>query len=410
MNGKLMSVIALTAVTLAACSGSVTMSTNPSGDVSLTYTPCTGAAYSPTLLVAVQDGTGPWTVLTPAGGAYSATIHSTKVGVLLVSGSGNSDDVNVVYALASEVQQRLTSSCVAPLITATGMVNSLAAGETATIGVGWNSTSVSGPGNKSFSVSATNSTADLLAVLSNAASPAAKFIVRRGTNATPLAAIDFTTSEAFAPATPALTITGTGSEAVTFAQWYQTAAGFRDPIVYGGSSTTLPTTYIAMPATKQLAGDLHESWAYTASATSGGVTSGRTVISYGHDPVSRTLAFAALPTAPTITVPTTSPYPRFRVQWQRPTGHAYFYLYFSSGNQEGTLTATAGYLGGSAVDLEFPDLAALAGWQSSWMPAVGVLTNWGCYDYAFNLAHGPFDAVTDGLQEQYNNWHATLTP
>lgn len=402
MRGKLSRLTALGVCMLGGCSGSGTTESSQGG-VKLSYVPCAGYRFQPKL-VAVQDGSGPWTAITPVGTTYSTTVHSTKVGLLEVTGDANNSLVSVYYALASELQNHLSSSCAPTVTDAHGTVNSLAAGENVSVSVGWNSTIVSGPGNQSFTVSTTSSTADLLAVLGNASSPAARFILRRGV---PLAPIDFTKGEDFAPLTPQLTITGAAGETITVGEWYQTAGGFRDALFYGTPSATPPTTYYAMPAAKQLAGDLHEVFAYTGQTVVGGVTSGRSIDTYWHDPVARTLAFAPLPAGPTLSFPVTSPYPQLQVQWTMPAGHTFFQTNFG----QVSWYVTAGYLGSGDVNVRFPDFTGLSGWQASWMPLHGVPTNIYFYDYTFTPTRSPLDySVSDGEQEQYNHWYSAITP
>ena len=413
---RLTGVLALAALALAGCS-SGNDTTNPPGGTSLSYAPCTRADYWPVVLLAIQDGTGPWKVLTPSGGTYSTTVQSSKLGMLVATAatSGGGSEVDVVYASAAEAEAYLTGlQCGSSLLTGSITVNNLAAGELAFVGLGWNSSAASGPGNKTFTTQAPANPADLLGVLNTASANATKMIIRRGVNVTAVAPMDFTTAEAFAPLLPSLAITGTGTTPVTFAEWYLSGGIFRNEINYGNASTTLPTTYWGVPAAKQAASDLHELYAYTAETPIGGVAQTRVIDAWWHDPASRTLSFDPLPSAPTITTKASAPYPQLRIQWQQPSGHQYFSIYYYNtigGDQEATLTATAAYLGGTAVDIAFPDVSTLTGWNNTWMPVAGVPTTWGFTDYRSTGIQSVLGyAPTDGQVTQSNSFRSSLTP
>lgn len=242
-------------------------------------------------------------------------------------------------------------------------------------------------------------------------------IIRRGVTVTSVAPVDFTTAEAFAPLLPSLAITGTGSDPVTVYEAYLTGGGiFRNTISFGNSSTALPTTYWGVPAAKQSASDLHELDATTTGTPIGGVQTGRAVTAWWHDPVNRALSFDPLPSAPTVTTKASAPYPQLRIQWQLPSGHQGFSMSYrnissGSGNQSAMLTATAAYLGGTTVNIAFPDASALTGWNNNWMPAAGVPTTWAVTDYKSTgtqavLVYAP----TDGQVTQYNIFSSSLTP
>ena len=80
------------------------------------------------------------------------------------------------------MQNYLTAQqCASQLLTGSITVNNLAAGEEATVGLGWNSSAAIGPGNKTFTTQAPAATADLLGVLSTATSGGSrKMILRHG--------------------------------------------------------------------------------------------------------------------------------------------------------------------------------------------------------------------------------------
>ena len=129
--------------------------------------------------------------------------------------TGSGSEVDVIYATTAEAQNYLTSlQCGSQLLTGSITVNNLAAGEEANVGLGWNSSAAIGPGSKTFTTQAPAATADLLGVLSTRPAAVSKMILRHGVTVSAVAPLDFTRTEAFAPVTPSLTITGTGSNQV----------------------------------------------------------------------------------------------------------------------------------------------------------------------------------------------------
>src|SRR5512147_1182696 len=107
---------------------------NPGGGVQFTLTPC-GGAYTPIVKVGMQDGTGAWTAVNQVGGSYSGSFQAAKGGLLIVYGGGGSYSVDVVYGLPTELANYVTSGCTQPIGNANVTVNSLQAGETATVGM-----------------------------------------------------------------------------------------------------------------------------------------------------------------------------------------------------------------------------------------------------------------------------------
>jgi hypothetical protein len=235
-------------------------------------------------------------------------------------------------------------------------------------------------------------------------------ILRRGIGVTPVAPIDFTAAEAFAPLSPTLMVTGANGDSIAVAEWYDTAAGWRESVFYDDPSVTPRTSYVGIPASHQLAGDLHELFAYGPTRTVNGVSSRRAVEGYLHDALGATLALDPAPRTPDIAFASVTPYPRINVQWMMPSAHSFFLANYSASAHTVNLYATAGYFGGSSVNVTFPDVSNLAGWQPGWIPAAGTPVQWDFYSYAFNTARGPFDPFADGQQEQYNSWWATITP
>lgn len=406
---------------VAACGGSdagPTSVTPPTPNPTIVdWTPCPTPSAAP-IWVAQQDGTGNWTVVTPNGGNYRFSFLSAKGAIAWVSGPAPYFNTNVYYGTVADLAANAAGSCYAPLRNLSVNVNGLNAGERAEVSLGWNSGSATGPGSKTVSVSAQNSLMDLVAVLHRTGAPAAKVVIRRGIAATTMAVdpIDFGSAEAFDTERPALTINGVSGEPVTFAQWYYGTNASRNQLFYGDASSAPPTSYAAIPAAKQQAGDLHELFAYTTATLAGGVVRTRSVDAYRHDGGSRTIDLPAIPSsAPSVSVVSTSGYAKLRGQLAVPTGSKMIELWYSRSNGTSSATvavmASTGYLASSNADLTVPDLSSLAGWQSDFYPQATGAISWGMYSYSWTAsAAGFFGRPLEGSQTTYVSWRSSLTP
>jgi len=63
------------------------------------------------------------------------------------------------------------------------------------------------------------------------------------------------------------------------------------------------------------------------------------------------------------------------------------------------------------VDITFPDLSGLAGWNAAYMPTAGTMLQWGFEDVSWNGPAGSFfTAPVNGTTERYNVFRGTVTP
>ena len=227
----------------AACGGSdagPTSVTPPTPNPTIVdWTPCP-APYAAPLWVAQQDGTGNWSVVTPTGSSYRFSFLSSKGAIAWVSGPAPYFNSYVYYGTNADLAAYAAGTCNATQRSLTVNVNALASGEQASVSMGWNSGSATGPGTRSVSFSALNSVTDLVAVLSRPGAPAARAIMRRAIPATTTSIdpIDFSSAEAFDLEHPGLTVSGISGEPVTFGQWYYGTNGSRHQVYYGDASAT----------------------------------------------------------------------------------------------------------------------------------------------------------------------------
>jgi hypothetical protein len=397
---------------LTACSGNSTGSNPPpSNGTVFSFIPCTTPGNETTLMLAVQDGTGPWTPLTLANGSYTDTLHASTARIAQVYGSASYGAVRVFYVLASEANEVAQAFCDPAGANWDVPVTNLAADDHVRVGLGYSTRVVSGPGDQTASVVAITNPADLLASLMHTGSSSpTRLIFRRGIDPASVAPVDFTSSESVTPTIAHLTVTGVGSDTVDYyADWYW-SDGLHNEIAELDFPDTLPTAYWGLPSAVQAPGDLYELDLYVLGAVVGGVKPARELDIYHHGASDRTLAMAPLPAAPTITVGSTTPYVRMRLQWPAGSDSKLLQLYYQDGSGSAEMLVTAGYLGGGGADITFPDLSGLPGWNPAWVPAVGTSGTGELYDNHWNVNSAGYPSPSDGLMINYNKWYAPYTP
>jgi hypothetical protein len=112
--------------------GEVTIKTFPDGVPSIT------GKTENAMLVAFQDGDGPWTALTGTGGVYQASPGSPRYGVAVGCVSNGRSDVNLYYRSLSDPRELLAAGCPSPVETAHVSIDlrGVQAGERAEVWVG----------------------------------------------------------------------------------------------------------------------------------------------------------------------------------------------------------------------------------------------------------------------------------
>jgi hypothetical protein len=381
--------LVLACLALAACSDGIS---SPSGspppgptDVQVSY--CHNQTPE---WVAVQDGDGPWTRVAPtaSGGntTFRSTFSSNRGGIARLSRSGTLTILSVLYGTPAEL---VTAGITTPFAcgsavskTLLGTAAGLDTNEFAIVSAGVLSHSlvVAATGGH-FALRALPSGPLDLAVLratrTNGQAAVTRFILRRDVDlpdTSVLPVLDFSSSEAFAPATATLTLAGLDAE----------GAGAGVHLITGTTEATLspvpPIThevsrpYAALPEARLRAGDLQLLF---ASATSG--SGDRTVRLYFRTPSDRTLTLPAPLIRPTFTTLGTTPLLRLRAHFvaQPDYDRAATITYQRGTTTLMDVTMTAGYAAlTGGYDLDVPDLSAAAGFDPAWALHPGSDLRW----------------------------------
>jgi hypothetical protein len=359
------------------------------------------AADAP-LWVAMQDGSGAWTRLTPSSGStYAFTLTSGRGAFASVDSIGAGFQLNVFYASATELRDYAavinTSRCGSKSVT--GTTAGQATTDVANVSLGAAFQTV--VGNRGFTINTVAEGAqDLVAVRTPATTRRAlRMILRRGITIAAGGAIpvlDFGAAESFAPSTANVTITGLGASdtafvTTAFAGVRGSTFGFLSTrLDYRSTSGAVP--YEAVPAANLNTGELNQ--LYTSANTGGTPTSTRYAFEYVRAATDRTIALGAELTVPTVTKVATTPYARMRTQLATQAEYA---RYLTSSYTQASLnrttfvTVTGAYTGGTAWDVTVPDFSALAGWSNTWglqngTPITWMITGQGGANYYFDTA------------------------
>jgi hypothetical protein len=400
----------------------VTVTAPASHSVTVSY-----CADNAPLWVAVQDGSGAWTqVTTGANNSYTVQFTGDRVGVASVTGTtGSSTDLSVFYATAAELQA-LGNAVNVQCRTATpsgktvnGSVAGLGPTDFATISLGSASASVSGAGPFTFQLmNVPNGAHDLIAGLSTLSGTSlqlTKLIIRRGLDpaaGSTLPALDFGSSEAFAPVTRNVTINGLGTDQATVGTSLVTATGSSTFLGFGSPSTAATQPYYGVPDAQLQSADLHQM--FVSAAPVGSSNSSRAAFVYFHSAADRTVTLGAALGAPTITTLAPTPYLRLRAQLPQQSDYnrlaevSYSQSNGTSGSRTASVAMTAGYAGGGAYTLDIPDFSGVAGWNNAWGLQPGVSTNWSVAEIGGTFLFG-FQAPSEGASFVEASLSGTIT-
>jgi P2-related tail formation protein len=358
--------------------------------------------------VASQDDAGPWTrVAAGPNETYSFNV-SSRGGVAIVRPFGSAYRIDVVYATATELAEIGSTwdpSCSAPVGTKQ-LSGTLAgvAGQEVSISLGPRSASVSQDRTSYTLRNVPDGALDLVASRGHAAGlfdfDATKLIIRRGLdlpNGATIPVLDFNAAEAVTPVPSSLTLTGVGSDELSWLMTYMTAGGTEELLnghLFGSPVSTL--SYAGVPTSLQSPGDLHV--LFVEGAASNDL---RRLFTAFHRAENRSVALGPQLATPTVSVVATSPYLRHRMLL--PPQTEYGSEVVGRFVQPSTLAtsevaATAAYFGGSPPqwDLTVPDLTAAAGFDPAWGLRPGAATEWEAFatSGSFLIASLPNDGET----------------
>jgi hypothetical protein len=343
-------------------------------------------------LLALRDGSGPWTRVVPtdSGSAFSFNVTQPTASVALVNIDSGVTRTTVYQYTASEIAAAAASECTlypdGSTRSAGGQVAGLSASEQALVSMGfWTASSLGGgyslqnlpAGPLDLVAMRTGFTPQLITF-------ASRGVLRRALNppsGATLAPIDLNGAESFPMTSATWTFGNTGGEAFGVAQKFTTAGG-----TTGHLASTIETertvaarTVYGVPAAQTIAGDLHQVVATMGTAFP--ARPRRQIIAYARTIVDRSLDFGPALPPPTVTVLPGAPAGRLRAQGALPAeygaGVAVEWKSTGPNARFASLFTTRGFLGGtSTYDVQMPDLTALVGWDGTWNIRAGDLTNW----------------------------------
>jgi len=360
----------------------------PSGNIAWTF-----CGTDRPVFFAVQDGTGGWSRVTAGSdGVFRFDISSARGGVATVqaNGSGTSHTLNVYYLTREEMAPYGASFCDEPSgRTISGTVAGVGSTDLVSVSLGGKAAQVVPSQGTAWTLANVRSgSRDLVATRSalslsglNVSYALTGMILRRNVavgsgGAQPV--LDFGGSEAFTPASASVTLANASGELVTLVSLFSTANGasaLLAPDIAASATTT--RTWRGVPSTRLASGDLHT---LVASATASASNSlvGRQATLYSRSVVDRTLTLGpALSAVSTTTA--AGGMVRLRSQY---TVQSQYNRFFIAQYQQSTngrivqVTATSGYLGGTAYDLTVPDLSGVSGWLAAYGLASGTAVTW----------------------------------
>lgn len=398
-------------VSLIACGGTDILTPPPPTPAENTVWDFCTAANVPTWL-AVQDGSGEWTRITPTGTAFRFAINAHgAVAYVAPTPAGAADriEVKVLYATQSELNTEGAAQCVSTgSKIVRGSVANLGASQAALVSMAGASRSVSAL-SSTFDLSGVpDGPVDLLALrnnISNGVSTIDRLIIRRGlnvaSNAT-LPVLDFASAEAFAPAEATIAATNLGADQLYVSTSYGRAGTRNASSLSVSDHGASPARYYGVPTVHQQADELHFAVAI-AEPTAGSVDNGfRLAGLYFKNPTNQTVVFGSILPAPTVTLLTQSPSLRPRATGALSADYnrfisAEFLQSQATSYRSYVVEASAGYLNNAATyDLAIPDWSTVAGWDSRWNLKTDLVTGWTVTGYGFSGNGLRTSAAVDG--------------
>ena len=208
-----------------------------------------------------------------------------------------------------------------------------------------------------------------------------RIVLRRGVNLAnnaSVAQVDYTGAESLAPASNTLSVAAMEPGENVYIENVFQGSTWTTGLMFSTQATTNTHTMYSAPAASLVAGDISELY-IDAFNTSGTVA--HTMVTYFSTPGDRIETLGPLLTVPTISSGGSVPYVRHRGQLTSQTAYPsaarFTYLQGQSPAQKFVVVIqTAGYLGATPAtwDVMVPDVASVAGFNTSWMHTPGTNT------------------------------------
>src|SRR5690348_15821011 len=235
----------------------LTVGTSGSGNVTVDFSGCPAGERAAWL--AAQDGVGPWTRITGTGDVFNFTIRSCRGSVAwVVLSASDASAITVQYMTQAELAAQTLVPCPPPATgnTINGSVANAVDTDQPTISLGGRSTTVLTFLSTTFQLTAVPDGAqDLVAYRHSLVGNPDMAIIRRGQDIPDngsVGTLDFGASEAFAPATATITLSGLlGSETVTQSMSYQVNANCATAPLYFSAMGGPTFTASGIPSAQQ---------------------------------------------------------------------------------------------------------------------------------------------------------------
>jgi hypothetical protein len=426
--------------------GAATGLTEQTTTLALTVTAASGGTGNTTwefctagdtpIWLAIQNGNGAWTRVTPTGTKFVFNITAATGGVAFVTSNTSPSvsatrtlakrlsmamqtsllmrnkavearassryasrmssmvdgfDLSIFYGTQTELNTQGTSQCQAGAgKTVNGTVANVSATQTADVSLGPSFASVTGGATTFQLTDVPDGALDLIASrstfnLTTFTSVVDKLIIRRGLNQannSTIPVLDFNAAEAFAPAEANIAVGNLGTDGAILTTSFFTSGGAAGASLFSGLGQGAgPFKYYGVPTAKQVAGDLHFGFVI-ASPTAGTIDNARYTGLFFKDPTDRTITLGAALPAPAVTVVSATPYARLRATGSIPAAYnKYVQVLYTQATaavaRSASIGASAAFLANATTyDFTIPDFTGVAGWDNNWGLKQGVETDW----------------------------------
>ena len=369
----------------ATASLSVTVNQSSSGG-SIQFTFCEQSGI-PTWF-AFQDGGGAWTQVAPdPPNVFGFDINSATGGFAMVMNDGDDASLQVYYASKQEIETFAMAWCVGSGLSKTvmGSFAGLQAGETGTVTMGGGFASTLTGGTQFTMENVLDGPVDLLASATGVTAGAPpsffvrKMLIRRNQNpadGSTLSVIDFGSGEAFDPVQFAITVNnGMGHQLGTSVAYVTANGGFSSPFF---NNLLGADQFYGVPANQQADGDLH--WLTATAIDIQGQTfeSSRGVTRFFKTAADQTVTLGPVLSQPTVTVVSTAPYVRPRVELVTQADYNDFWSlgFVSDGGNVSNVLILGGFGVGATLDITLPDFSGVSGWNNDWGIQPGGEVTW----------------------------------